>query len=205
MVQPKPLAGCVDQSSAHLSFLPSSSFTLKLCPPDGHFSFTPILSSFSFFLSRFFKVLPVSTYQYLRYLPVLPCQYSTVPADRRQVQPQEAALQPLQAADLLCLGDRRQVQPLEGAAVHPSIVDGRLQLRLAAGQEDGEQQDLQGGAQGRGEEREVLRKSQITPALELSSSPPVQCSQPALRRNELTASQAKSVQSVDISIFAINH
>jgi hypothetical protein len=46
MVQPKPLARCVDQSSAHLSFLLSSSFILKLCPLDGHFSFPSFLFIF---------------------------------------------------------------------------------------------------------------------------------------------------------------
>ena len=51
------------------------------------------------------------------------------------------------------------------------------------------------------EKREAaLRKSQITPALELSSSPPVQCSQPALRRDELTACQAKPVQYSNVAI-----
>ena len=53
-----------------------------------------------------------------------------------------------------------------------------------------------------GEEKKeaALRKSQITPALELSSSPPVQCSQPALRRDELTACQAKPVQYSNVAI-----
>jgi hypothetical protein len=51
------------------------------------------------------------------------------------------------------------------------------------------------------EKREpALSKSQITPALELSSSPPVQCSQPALRRIELTACQAKPVQYSNVAI-----
>jgi hypothetical protein len=125
MVQPKPLAGCVDQSSAHIFFLLSSSFILKLCPPVGPFSFPPILSSFSFFLmmnsSQYYQV---STYQYLRYLPVLPYQYSPVPADRRQVQPQEAAVQPLQVAVQQVPADRCQVQPLQ-AAVHQGPADRR--------------------------------------------------------------------------------
>ena len=51
------------------------------------------------------------------------------------------------------------------------------------------------------EKREAaLRKSQITPALELSSSPPVQCSQPALRCDELTVCQAKPVQYSNVAI-----
>ena len=54
----------------------------------------------------------------------------------------------------------------------------------------------------KGEEKreQVLRKSQITPALELSSSPPVQCSQPAFRRDELTACQAKPVQCSNVAL-----
>ena len=83
MVQPIPLAGCVDQFSTHLSVLLSNSFTLKLCPTvvsfPSHLSFRP----FSFFLSVFFPVLPVSTYQYFQYFTVLPastCSQTLDPA-----------------------------------------------------------------------------------------------------------------------------
>ena len=80
MVQLKPLAGCVDQSSAHLLFY-FPSFSLKLCPPDGPFSFPSILSTFSFFLSTISsQVQPASTCQYLQYLPLLPSQYSFSPS-----------------------------------------------------------------------------------------------------------------------------
>ena len=59
----------------------------------------------------------------------------------------------------------------------------------------------------KGEEKKeaALRKSQITPALELSSSPPVQCSQPAVRRDELTAMPSQTC-TVQISLaLTINH
>ena len=144
MVQPKPLAGCVDQSSAHLSFLLSSSFILKLCPPDGPFSFPPILFSFSFFLLT-------NSSQYYQSVLTSTCgtsQYCQAPADRRLVQPQEAAVEPLQAADQQDPADRRQIEPLL-AAVQPSPADGRHE----ADQEEGVQEDQQGGAHGRGEER----------------------------------------------------
>ena len=55
------------------------------------------------------------------------------------------------------------------------------------------------------EKREVMRKSQITPALELSSSPPVQCSQPALRRDELTAMPSQTCTVHFCLALAMNH
>ena len=144
---------------------------------------------------EFFPVLPVSTYQYLRYLPVLSYQYSPVPADRHQVQPQEAAVQPLQVAVQQVPADRRQVQPLL-ATVHP------LQQMDAIKQTKKKKSSKPSREETKGEEKKeaALRKSQITPALELSFNPPVQCSQPALRRDELTACQAKPVQYSNVAI-----